>query len=230
MKERPILFSAPMVRAILDGRKTQTRRVIKPQPRHDLFEVCNFHKSCVDRNGNLYPSIKEYFGICDIDGDWSVKCPFGTVGDRLWVRETAKATATEEGIDCIQYMADDHCRQIMVSEYGPWRKMRSYSCGHARAVPSIHMPRWASRINLEVAGIRVERLNEISPKDAIAEGCMPSSGSGLGTPENFREAARLVGGPYPRGIFAMLWESINGPGSWAANPWVWVVEFRRVEQ
>ncbi len=205
---RPILFSGPMVQAILAGRKTQTRREVKAI-NHDSFEAF----TAADPSGFWGFDAKNDPVLC-------VHSPYGEVGDRLWVRDTAKATATEEGIDCIHYMADDHCRSIMVSEYGPWRKMRAYGGGRARAVPSIHMPRWASRITLEITGLRIERLNAITPDDAKAEGvecCEHFQKAKRGHPLN----AHWVG-------FAWLWKSINGEQSWLANPWVWVVEFKVV--
>jgi hypothetical protein len=231
MKERPILFSGSMVRAILEGRKSQTRRVVKPQPLHGEFAVCKYHKTLVDKKGNTYPSDEDRFGICDVDGEWSIECPYGSAGARLWVRETARATATEEGIDCIHYMADDHCRAIMVSEYGPWRKMRAYGGGHARAVPSIHMPRWASRITLEITGVRVERLNDISEEDAIAEGIE----SRLVSPDSMTYDVMyknyLTGNfdQVEQGSYQSLWEMINGTDSRVSNPYVWVIEFKRVQ-
>lgn len=171
MKERPILFSAPMVRAILDGRKTQTRRVVKL------------------RNGQYMPPSEK----ADING-WRQmlrNCPYGQPGDRLWVRETHfDAKRLNEGR--ILYRADGD-----VSRFG-W-------------TPSIHMPRSASRITLEVTGVRVERLQDISEADAVAEGVVWEQGQ---TAIN---------------VFETLWESINGAGSWDANPWVWVVEFKRAK-
>jgi hypothetical protein len=209
---RPILFSGPMVRAILGGRKTQTRREVKLDK---AYHECGRHEIIEWREQN-----DKWFGLYEWNTVASLQCPYGRIGDRLWVRETAKATATEEGIDCIHYMADDHCRSIMVSEYGLWRKMRAYGGGHARAVPSIHMPRWASRITLEITGLRIERLNAITPDDAKAEGveCF----------EKFQKAKR--GHPLNAHWvgFAWLWKSINGEQSWLANPWVWVVEFKVV--
>ena len=214
MKERPILFSGPMVRAILEGRKTQTRRVIKPQPKSELFRVGHYHETCIDRHGNEYPSCDEMFGISSEDGEWSTKCPYGVDGDRLWVRETwFDNQASDDGCTdqsparCV-YRADGEFGEQFASDYL-----------HAKWTPSIHMPRWASRIDLEITGVRVERLNEISDADAMAEGCeglkhVPSVGGMLDP---------------PRFEFQRLWESINGQGSWAANPWVWVVEFKRVE-
>ncbi|HWH38396.1 MAG TPA: hypothetical protein VNU21_01055 [Usitatibacter sp.] len=200
MKERPILFSAPMVRAILEGRKTQTRRVVK-RPR------------TVTANYVLRPELYDEPGFTwwnHPDGlrcGFSQACPYGKPGDRLWVRETWRP-ALEHLSECtgptdIRYAAT-------VSE-AEWATMRWR--------PSIHMPRWASRINLEVTGVRVERLQDISEQDAADEGVgalVPPAREG--NPDQYRKT------------FRELWETINGADSWAANPWVWVVEFKRAPQ
>lgn len=170
MKERPILFSAPMVRALLSGAKTQTRRVVKPQP----YE-----------NGS-----PEHFSISEL----SKFCHYGQPGDRLWVRETF--FGGYPGVANTLYRATHADAAVK------WR-------------PSIFMPRQASRLTLEITGVRVERLTTISVSDAIAEGYDGS-----------------VDDPIDPSVkwYSRLWESINGAGSWAANPWVWVIEFRRGAQ
>jgi uncharacterized protein YhfF len=173
-KERPILFSAPMVRAILSGRKTQTRRRVKPQH-------------------GFSPSMRTAEYCAQIS-------PYGAPGDRLWVRETFLHVADFHGKDVTWYRADDDTFP------GQWK-------------PSIFMPRAASRITLEVTGVRVERLNEMPPEDARSEGC--------GSAEIPWMSGPLASDPW-RNTYAQLWESINGAGSWAANPWVWVIEFKRV--
>jgi hypothetical protein len=179
MKERPILFSGPMVRAILDGKKTQTRRVVKPQPVWVAEPNAPFKTTDADPNG-------------------MINCQYGYSGDRLWVRETfmpmphlnAKAF----------YRASDQ----LVG--GKWK-------------PSIHMPRKLSRIMLEITGIRVERLQDISESDAIAEGVNVH-------PDHYGRPRNSIYSPVQ--AYRDLWESINGPLSWDANPWVWVIEFRRI--
>ena len=182
MKERPIIFSGPMVRAILDGRKTQTRRAVKPQP---LWVAS--------------PGVP--FKTMDADPKGTINCPYGQPGDRLWVRESHYMILQthDGGAGAVEYRAD-YCDELASGIR--WR-------------PSIHMPRSASRITLEVVSVRVERLDEISEEDAKAEGYKSQS-----IMEN-PDAGRLW--------FRDLWESINGPGSWAKNPFVWVVEFKRVE-
>lgn len=204
MKERPILFSAPMVRAILEGRKTQTRRVVKPQP-----HSAHYPQHAEARGaGWVWMAHDDRPTYTFATGDF--RCPYGQPGERLWVRETW-AKADSSLIDETFYRAD--------GEVDGRQRAFSYVKREPRWRPSIHMPRWASRIDLEVTGVRVERLQDISEADAIAEGVEPYR-----LPVHpVREALRHVDG------FSVLWESINGPGSWDANPWVWVVEFRRVK-
>lgn len=202
MKERPILFSAPMVRAILEGRKTQARRALKIQPIHCTeLPFILFPQSkdeAIEQTGFIWPNAKEQ--ILSL-------CPYGQPGDRLWVRETFRIIG--EGPDDklsmfrrddVQYFADSDERYI-----GPYH-------------PSIHMPRWASRINLEITGVRVERLNEISEADAEREGAVP-----ILVPPDGGSCPHIEG-------FRSLWESINGAGSWMANPRVWVVEFKQIKE
>lgn len=236
VKERPILFSGEMVRAILEGRKTQTRREIKPQPKviHALHTNASITTERIFRKG-----------------DQRIHCPYGQPGDRLWVREAFtlesdedagnlafkpvdgrpikhvegndfygshnliphyKATDPEPSLCC----ESDTCRQCENNGEGPHWK------------PSIHMPRWASRLTLEITNVKVERLNDISEEDALAEGCFKGPASGR-VFNSFIEM-RLSGDQWRncRDWFADLWESINGTGSWEKNPWVWVIEFKRV--
>lgn len=195
MKDRPILMSAPMVRAILAGTKIQTRRVVK------------------DRHIDAAPPACFFQWLRD-------HCPYGQPGDRLWVREAW----------CPIYPQDPHYnggRPIGIDykashsrESDQWRVMDDL--GTRRWKPSIHMPRWASRILLEITGIRVERLQDISETDALAEGSRDWADE-QDTP------ARDIPGGETRLIYRQLWESINGPGTWDANPWVWVIELRRLQ-
>ena len=178
MKERPILFSAPMVRAILSGSKSQTRRIVKAR---DL-EWMDVHQ-----------------GLREPDN--AERCPHGKPGDRLWVRETWH-DASSSLHSCALYRADG-----IDLHWGKW-------------TPSIHMPRWASRITLEVTGVRVETLQDIDLADALAEGISDTGALILDS------AGNEQGGPIAE--YAVLWEQINGPGSWAANPWVWCISFSRV--
>lgn len=212
MKERPILFSAPMVRALLDGTKTQTRRVCKPAEAAGLSFVVEVPDP--QERGQVYNG--SHFG--DEEGGVQFACPYGGVGDRLWVREAIRLVPDQEPDDgtgrvLSTYGADG---TLTVVDAWPWR--RSY-------LPPMHCPRGLSRIDLEITAVRVERLQDISEADARAEGareCDPVSG---------REV--LLAGASQRGSFVLhyrdIWEQINGAGSWAANPWVWVVEFRKVK-
>lgn len=192
---RPILFSGPMVRAILDGRKTQTRRAIRPQP----MLAADIDERTVN------PAWQAGF----ID----VRCPYGQPGDQLWVRETffqafrRPPATTGASAGCI-YRADDDGIHLNPGwspngRGGGWQ-------------PSIFMPRWASRLTLRITGVRVERLQEImvSPEDMLAEGVTAVP-----------EAAEHLAYEY-RG----LWNSLNGADAWDLNPWVWVIEFARVQQ
>jgi len=203
MKERPILFSAPMVRAILDGQKTRTRRVIKNQRLGSGYQK-SFSAYEVEKNSNG----DKAFGFDDEDETWI--CPYGQPGDRLWVRETWKGLPAYD--DDFEYRADWSAEEeARYAKVLPWK-------------PSIHMPRRASRITLEITGIRVELLNTISNTEILREGirsescniCVHTGGSGC-------EHCFSIINPFKK-----LWESINGPGSWAENPWVWVIEFKMV--
>jgi hypothetical protein len=219
--ERPILFSAEMVRAILDGRKTQTRRVMKVQPWPDAtVEVGPYHPHWIDRNGESQPGPSTFGAVWDHQdivngGDAGLRCPYGQPGDQLWVREgfavQPELWADNHGPQPIHYTAD---QVIGVAGKPDQRQIEDY-----RSKPSIHMPRWASRITLRITDIRVERLQSVSHEDCEAEGCTGGHCS-------------IPGYPYsatPREHFQTLWNKINGPGAWDANPWVWVVAFERVK-
>ena len=206
MKERPILFSGAMIRAILGGSKTQTRRVVNPK-----------HLAYMD----VHQGLREPTNV--------EACPYGQTGDQLWVRETWGARFSHADFGGVAL----HWNDLR----GPLKKYRTHQnlalyamsangqyCGGW--IPSIHMPRWASRITLEITGVRVERLQDISEADAMAEGCTKNHNG------------YFWGGPHPesglkqlataQSAYQDLWESINGPGSWDVNPWVWVIEFRRL--
>jgi len=175
MKEKPILFSGEMVRAILAGTKTQTRRVVKAKH---------------------VPFVSNLLGGF-LDGKWNQRpMPYGRPGDHLWVRETFATDGA--GLLWWRAAGDDQ------PKVGNWK-------------PSIHMPRWASRITLEITAVRCERLNDISEDDARAEGVVAEP------PKTWIYRADYIA------AYRTLWESINGPGSWAQNPWVWVIEFKRIK-
>jgi hypothetical protein len=195
-KTRPILFSAPMVRALLDGSKTQTRRAVKARADWAMG------KRCILQPHELAGEVNQ--------GDYS-NCPYGKPGDRLWVREAWRTSKVADELKPSQLVFGG-CNPI-------WHEAQNEVPFHpsdfGKLRPSIFMPRWASRITLEITGVRVERLHAINEVDAIAEG---APWAACGSPQD---------GSHKAG-YAQLWESINGPGSWGLNPWVWVIEFKRV--
>ena len=155
-----------------------------------------------------------------------MKCPYGQPGDQLWVRETCRAEELPDGMDGVRYLADHEFIALRPCECAVdrWLDMRDYGkrpspVSRVKTVPAIHMPRWASRITLEITGVRVERLQEINETDASAEG-VDIWGKGALSKDG-QDAD-------PSDKFRWLWGSINGPDSWSANPWVWVVEFKRI--
>lgn len=210
MKERPILFNGPMVHAVLGGRKTQTRRVVKLPPGFA------WENPRVEGFSDTFPwsfHAEEEIGFRSV----LVECPYGQSGDRLWVRETW-AGYRSQGLHAV-YRADG-------VNFTP----EQVNC--VKWCPSIHMPRWASRTTLEVTGVRVEQLQGISEENCVAEGV-----------ERLPEAPHLTGpnkftvsyghgnfsAPTAREAFAFLWNELATPGfTWADNPWVWVVDFKRV--
>lgn len=227
MKERGILFNAAMVRAILDGSKTQTRRIVKPQP--DYFACgwpCVFGKECFMRNCIMSHKDNKHLT--------ALKSPFGKTGDQLWVRETWRHTAssldearaiTEDVMSgsAVDWRADYIDRLIKTGEFT--RNTAEVACDFETWKPSIHMPRWASRIQLEITSVRVERLNIISEEDAEKEGVVKF--------QDGKFANYLSESGYAlnaKSSYASLWESINGANSWDANPWVWVFEFKVVKR
>lgn len=208
VRERPILFSAPMVRAILDGSKTQTRRVVKPQPSHRLVEPrvgLTIGMDPADDGAVWYDSD-------GINPGRPVRCPYGRPLDRLWVRESWATPTSYDAMSPSEAMAAMADRLPFGAPQVWYRaSTREHNQASHRWRPSIHMPRRISRITLEITEVRVERVQEISEEDARAEG-----------------VDRLF--TY-RGVFQGLWNAINGPRGygWDANPWVWVLTFRRVE-
>lgn len=228
--ERPILFSAPMVRALLEGRKTQTRRLVKLRGAESIEERPVGPDDDVS-HCQPWPWSPQH-------DDW-LACPYGRNGDRLWVRETwaslqptTNAATAANHLDRVVVRPEDD-EQVALwyradGEMPVAEQLFSDDDDGIRWRPSIHMPRWASRITLEVTGVRVERLQAISEEDAKAEGVTPYTSLGLyqRIPGPGFNGALLADQPH-RLPFADLWRDIDGPESWAANLWVWVVSFKR---
>lgn len=208
MRERPIPFSAPMVRAILAGDKTQTRRVIANRSRAFSNTIM------VDEGDGWWPHASDdcESHICYDGNERPIACPYGIAGDRLWLRETWAAPHNCDYLKPSEIDSDWRIRYAATEDLGGLRKR-----------PSIFMPRWASRITLEITGVRVEQLQAISEADAMAEGIHKPLGSQFWHAD---PSANILPGDTPQWAYRNLWESIRGHGSWAANPWVWVVEFR----
>jgi hypothetical protein len=230
MKERPILFSGQMVRAILDGRKTQTRRIVKPQPSPSLGLHPDYNDVAkIGRNGRK----PDQYGI--FDGEKCIPCPYGAPGDRLWVRETFRHVAVGQ-VPSVQYgfayQADGAMKLNPATTLVGFRPSGPLhiSSEPIRWRPSIHMPRWASRITLEIKYVGVERLHDIDIDDIAHEGLQSTE---FMPKLKWAPMDGYIHGDDHEAVrdgWRRLWESINGADSWAANPYVWVIEFKRIEQ
>jgi hypothetical protein len=207
MKERPILMSAPMVNALLEGRKTQTRRIVK----HNLTQLGDGHFYAFDHRGINYrvntrtTTVRAWANLLQF-------CPYGQPGDRLWVKETFGITESAP-------YADGQVDEVAIYRADGWND----DTGHFKWKPSIFMPRKFSRILLEITEVRVERLQDISEADAKAEGIEPELEGWI----DYRNPSCQMC-VNPVGSYRTLWESINGSGSWNKNPWVWVISFKKV--
>ncbi|HIE8673071.1 TPA: hypothetical protein ACXPYG_005121 [Klebsiella variicola subsp. variicola] len=218
--ERGMIFNAEMVWALLDGRKTQTRRIMKPQPTLDDF-VCPYEGP---RGGHIWPSRNHQYALHvetmlqNGEGCWgglaSDACHFGEIGDRIWVRETFRVHSRATDVATLVYKASVRNSWTEQTHRVPVAVCNKPATPE-KWTPAIHMPRWASRILLEITGVRVERLKSISDGDAIREGCSTTD---------------MKSGDCVADVFARLWASIYGDESWNSNPWVWVIEFKRIEE
>lgn len=239
--ERPIIFSAPMVRAILDGRKTQTRRILKPQPDGNPMPIEEWSRRVASTCGESHPAeaaiaahaaklsvrLFPFYYEGSSGAACGYRCPFGKSGDWLWVRENwwkipePSLKQLRDGADTwpkIAYDADENDITREQNREMGWKLK-----------PSIHMPRWASRIMLEVTSVRVERLQDISDDDAEAEGAEREYDEPY---ESWAHLEAQCGYFSPSSFasgFRRIWEAINGADSWEENPFVWVVSFKRVE-
>ena len=216
MKERPILFSGPMVRAILDGRKTCTRRIMKPQlPTSYQFGgfTMSTHSDRFDSAGVQY------------------RCPYGNAGDLLWVKETT-IRVEEHGYLGPMYAESEDGKLAIDVGVGHDDYYPDITPEEIKFRPSIFMPKKYARIWLEITDVRVERLQDISgpeiEKEGVVKGCC--NGYLCGCRGGYVKPIDGEAVDDPALEFCDLWESINGKGSWDENPWVWVVEFKRVER
>ncbi|EPF2286224.1 hypothetical protein ACSQ2S_003586 [Klebsiella oxytoca] len=208
MKERGMIFNGEMVRAILDGRKTQTRRPVK-FPVHDKNLGCELA-------GN------ELAG--ELSAGNYLNSAFGKPGDRIWVREAFRVHSRATDVATLVYKASERNSWTEQTHRVPVAVCNKPATPE-KWTPSLHMPRWASRILLEITDVRVERLNSIHDVDAMREGIQnltTCSHADFGIPG-------VVNAQHPVRTFQLLWESIYGADSWKFNPWVWVIEFKRVE-
>lgn len=224
MKARGMIFNSEMVRAILDGRKTQTRRIMKIQPEHSGLGLRRVIDS---KNGS--DDGKYFWSLSDACGlkirSKSFTCPFGSVGDRIWVREAFRVHSRATDVATLVYKASERNSWTEQTHRVPVSVCNKPATPE-KWTPSLHMPRWASRILLEITDVRVERLNAISEEDARAEGIIDGGCLNCGEPE---PCGCTNPEPDATDAFAYLWQSIYGQENWNANPWVWVIEFRRVE-
>lgn len=203
MKERPIIMTGESVRAILEGMKTQTRRVIKPQPPQWTWNRYKWDDHCIDV-GTVQPCY--------------VKCPYGSPGDMLWVRETWRTEELDDGLDGIRYKTDDGFKPIENTAAAADAWIEADYAGLGKWRSPIFMPRWASRITLETVSVRVEKLQDIGYMDIIKE-CPPYQIDFITMRSRSLEDT-----------FRVVWDSINAKRGypWSSNPWVWVIEFRRI--
>lgn len=233
IKERPILMSAPMVRAILESRKTQTRRIVKSKS-----DLNHYNKAFVlsrdEYNNDVAPEFKEKIVakkpmalfFRNFINDLDIECPYGNVGERLWVRETFFEAYNDRFLPTGEYCyAANHQGYVCVLDEDGGIKTNKDGSDASPWKPSIHMPRKASRILLEITGIRIERLQDISEDDAIAEGILFNGDYELWW-DYQREQWICVD---PIDSYKSLICKINGPETWEKNPWVWVVEFKVIE-
>ena len=222
MKEIGMLFNAPMVRALLDGSKTQTRRVMKRQPHEEWLPAGYVELHGFDKHGELTPDKVIGWGAVNEDGDDGYCCPYGQPGDRIWVRETHRPIFGQTcGLIAVDYRADPREK---------WERLGDAPDCLAKGTkwtPSIHMRREYSRILLEIVSVRVERLQDISDADIVAEGIdMEALAESQDRYDIVCKGSGASGRATERSTWRELWESTGG--DWDANPWCWAITFKRV--
>jgi len=233
VKERPIIFSGPMVRAILNNQKTQTRRPMKPQP--ESCPMCKDQGAYPEYDEHGYPvPVQCEFCWTNPNSLFNLKqkCPYGQPGDKLWVREkyyivqnghfTPGEVTFVYACDCpddVHVIPKEKEHRLFEFDISPGYEIPAFGLH-----PSIHMPRWASRIDLEITGVREERLQDITEKDAVAEGYDESLWLCERCKDHYEQE--------PISWFKYTWDSLNAKKGfgWDSNPWVWVIEFRRIRK
>jgi hypothetical protein len=224
VKERPILFSTPMVKDILEGRKMVTRRVVKPDEwvnDYDKLGCGIYNPALTDKNGDLFPG-PDTFGIIADDGELCLKSPYGKPGDILWVRETFEILDYWEDSKSVHVLYEGGATAVCHLNDSEWKKFMNWQ-ERCERKPSLFMFKSICRLKLEIVSIGVERLQDIAEEDAKREGiyeCTDPLG-GWTYKDSF-------GWPTAKEAFQALWISINGAESWEANPWVWVISFRKI--
>ncbi|ENK5063638.1 hypothetical protein AB3T43_002711 [Klebsiella variicola] len=228
MREKGLIFNSEMVRAILDGRKTQTRRIMKLQPKPSKSRPGDFWFSSKKLESMVHVSDLAPGNSPIADYHLFIQehcCPFGAVGNRIWVREAFRVHSRATDVATLVYKASERNSWTEQTHRVPVAVCNKPATPE-KWTPSLHMPRWASRILLEITDVRVERLNAISEEDARAEGIIDGGCLNCGEPEPCGCANPE---PDATDAFAYLWQSIYGQENWNANPWVWVISFERVE-
>ncbi|HBT4761246.1 TPA: hypothetical protein MB328_002842 [Klebsiella pneumoniae] len=219
MTERGMIFNGEMVRALLDGRKTQTRRIVK-----GTDSAVKFCKEWNINGEEVFVVLgeKDHTGMNPVLG--AISCPFGAVGNRIWVREAFRVHSRATDVATLVYKASERNSWTEQTHRVPVAVCNKPATPE-KWTPSLHMPRWASRILLEITDVRVERLNAINEHDALAEGVAKLRGGFWKHYQPGWTQHQLSA----RGSFVTLWKSIYGDESWNSNPWVWVIKFKRIE-
>lgn len=212
MKERPILMTPENAQKCFDGSKTQTRRIVKPQPEEgmkilgpEMYTPCR-----TDKNGEMYPG-EDVFGVYSDDGEWGVACPYGVPGDRLWIREACWIWGSWRKDEVGRWhFIEGKRKEVLFDRSSGFSQLRKGDAGFGFVRrPGIFMPRWACRTVVDITEIRVQRIQDVTQLDALHEGCE---------------------GPDHKANFFHLWTSINGADSWNENPWVFALSFRRIDK